>query len=345
MERIVYLNESFCAVAEDGRLAEYIPIRSGDGTGRILFGRVDRIMPGLDAAFVKIGRKRDGFLPLRENSQSFTGNRLRSGDRVLVQIRREETGEKGAYLSRDLSIPGSYLILMPMNRHIGVSARISDPETRDRLSRLGRDLSGGAFGLVMREASAEADPDLLREELDSLLQKWESVQAGEIPDESPAEELLRDYQPRGITRIERDTPLPPDLMRQLKEAKNRRIQLPHGGNIVLDRCEALTVIDVNSASDAGEGSRRETALRTNLEACREIMIQARLRNLSGILILDLIDMEDREDQDRVEDALRDAFRADRVKTVIHGYTRLGLMEMTRKRGRSSWQDSFRPEEG
>ena len=102
------------------------------------------------------------------------------------------------------------------------------------------------------------------------------------------------------------------------------------------------MIDVNSGADAGEGNRRETALRTNLEACREIMIQTRLRNLAGILILDLIDMDWEEDRKRVREALEEAFREDRNKTVIHGYTSLGLMEMTRKRSRATWQETQSP---
>jgi len=148
MERILYLNETFCAVAEDGRLVEYIPAAAGDETGQILRGKIERMMPGLEAAFVDIGRKKAGFLPLKENSRSFTGGAIRSGDRVWVQIRKEETGEKGAYLSRDLTIAGSRILLMPMNRHIGVSARITDEETRQRLAETGRRLADGQCGIV-----------------------------------------------------------------------------------------------------------------------------------------------------------------------------------------------------
>ncbi len=335
MERILYISDDYCAVAEDRRLTEYIPADRPDQTGRVLWGKVQRMMPGLDAAFVEIGRKRAGFLPMKENSASFQGGALRSGDRVLVQIRKEEKGEKGAYLTRDLSIPGSRLILMPLNRHIGISARISDAADRARLLETGKSLSGGAFGLVMREASAEASEEDLRAELAALLAGWEQIRGGEAAEEGAAEELIRDYTPRGIDSILRDQPLPADLARQLAEAGHRTVRLPHGGNIVIDRCEALTVIDVNSASDAGMGSRRETVLETNLEACREIMIQARLRNLSGILILDMIDMDEETDRSLVLEALKNAFRTDRVKTVVHGYTSLGLIEMTRKRTRPS----------
>jgi len=340
MERIIYANEAFCAVEENRRLVEYIPVREEDQTGRILYGKVNRIMAGLEAAFVDIGRERDGFLPLRENSNSFTEPDFRSGDRVLVQIRREETGKKGAALSRDISLPGSYLILMPMNRHIGISARIQDPALQEKLLRTGRELAAGRFGLVMREASASVDTEILHREMEQLEEQWEKIRNGgaSAPEVSPYKELVRDYTPRGISRIERVDTLPPDLLRQLKEGEQRKIRLPHGGNIVIDRCEALTVIDVNSASDTGQGNRREAILRTNTEACKELMIQTRLRNLSGILIIDLIDMDHPEDQELILEELRKAAAGDRIKTVIHGFTSLGLLEMTRKRSRNTWQE-------
>lgn len=338
MERQIYVNKGFCAVTENDRLVEFLPARETDQTGCILTGRIERMMPGLDAAFVDIGRNKAGFLPLNENSGSFTGGRLRSGDSALVQIRKEENGSKGAFLTRDLSIPGTRLILMPMNRHIGISARIKDESVRQELLRMGRELSGGRFGLVMREASAGIRKDMLQEELARLITRWDIIRQHGCSAETVEDELIRDYSARGQIRILRDEDLTPDLERQRKEAGNRRIRLPHGGNIVIDTCEALTAVDVNSASDNGEGNRRETALRTNLEACLEAMIQIRLRNLSGILILDFIDMEEEEDRQRVQKALEEAFSLDRIKTVIHGFTKLGLMEMTRKRSRTTWQE-------
>ena len=342
MERILYLNDEFCAVSEEGRLVEYLKVRTGFAAGQILRGRVERMMPGLEAAFVDIGARKAGFLPLRENSETFTEPPVRSGDTVLVQIRREENGGKGALLSRDLSLPGSHLILMPRNRHAGVSARVTDPEERARLRETAVRISGGKCGIVMREASLHAAEDVLAAEWDDLWRQWENLRNGDLPSGGAGEELLRDYTPRGITRVVYEKEMTADLIRQLKESENRKIRLPHGGNIVVDRCEALTVIDVNSGADAGEGNRRETALRTNLEACREIMIQTRLRNLAGILILDLIDMDWEEDRKRVREALEEAFREDRNKTVIHGYTSLGLMEMTRKRSRATWQETQSP---
>ena len=340
MNRIIWIGDGWCAASEDGRLVEYLPAGSRDGSGAILRGRVERIMSSLQAAFVDIGRKRSGFLPLKENSQTFDGGDIRSGDEVWVQIRREETGEKGCFLSRDLSVAGSRMILMPRNRYVGVSARVREEADRERLREAGRKLTGDRIGLVMRASALEADEETMRAEFEALTRRWAEAErnAGEdpglrviLPADGPAEELLRDYGPRGITDVRRGAELPADLERQRKAAENRRVRLPHGGSLVIDRCEAMTVIDVNSASDDRGQNRRETILETNLEACREIAVQARLRDLTGILILDLIDMDRDEDRERMLAELETAFAGDRIKTVIHGLTRLGLVEMTRKR--------------
>lgn len=347
MERILYLTDAFCAVEENGRLVEYIPVNPSDHTGEIRMGRVERIMASMQCAFVDIGRTRSGFLPLHENSESFRGKEVRSGDRVMVQIRREEHDGKGAFLSRDVTLAGSAMLLMPMNRFVGVSARIRDPEDRKQLKEIGQSLCTGGdvpYGIVMRAAALGMNPETLKEERDLLWERWETANrkaAGHpenpviLAGNTAAEELIGDYGPRGIDRIEHSGNLTADLLRQLKESGERKIRLPHGGNIVIDPCEAMTVIDVNSASDGRNGSRRETILETNLEACREIAIQARIRNISGIIIIDLIDMEEPTDQSLVLEELQKSFAADRIKTVIHGLTRLGLVEITRKRSRNT----------
>ena len=341
MKRNLYMSDSFCAVEENGRLVEFHPVIKEDQTGQILKGKVERIVPGLEAVFVDIGRKKAGFLPLKETSQTFQGSGIQSGDWVMVQIKKEENGDKGAFLTRDLTIAGSYLILMPMNRHIGVSARVRDEAMRQHLLGTGQKLADGKMGLVLREAAVQATEEMLSKEMKSLSEEWEQIRAGETINIGPKEDLIRDYTPRRIDTVQELNELPSNLIRQLKESKNRRIRLPHGGNIVIDPCEAMTVIDVNSASDTGDGNRRETILRANLEACQEIMIQVRLRDLSGILILDMIDMDNESDRSLILNALQEAFQHDRIKTVIHGYTRLGLIEMTRKRSRAAWQEKQR----
>ena len=342
MKRVILNGPGFCAVTEDDRLVEYIRKDDSDQCGDILMGKIDRIMPGLDCAFVNIGRKKDGFLPLKDTGGSFRAAQLRSGETVMLQIRKEENGGKGALLTRDLSIPGRTVILMPMNRYIGVSSRIEDQAVRERLKEAGHMIAGDRFGLILRRAAAAVSEETIREETESLYQRWqvlrhEAQQAGTpgriLLHGSVTEQLAADYCAGGIDEIiETETP-GPAILRQLKQASERKLLLPGGGNIVIDRCEAMTVIDVNTASARGESGKEQTVLATNLEACERIAEQVRLRNLSGILLIDFIDMDSETDRSLVSGRLAACFAADRIKTVIHGWTTLGLMEMTRKRTR------------
>ena len=352
-------------------LVEYLPRDRADEAGAVFMGRVNRIMKSLDCAFVDLGRKRDGFLPLRENSRSFTGGPLRSGDLIPVQIRKEETGEKGAFLSRDLSLAGNLVILMPLNRFVGVSRKITDPEKAEALKAIGNrivadpapasasapasaappcdgtcspadsDPAPAAFGLVLREAACFASESEIRRETAELLARWQALRRGIRTAEKPGllradsllSQLRNDYDHKGPLRIETVETVPEALRAQLKAASARKVELPGGGNLVIDRCEAMTVIDVNSARDSS-GSEKESAVtEVNLAACEAIVRQVRLRNLGGIILVDFIDMDAPEDRERVAARLGELFRADRMKTVLHGWTNLGLMEITRRRYR------------
>ena len=346
MKRIIYVNAAFCAVSEEGVLVEYLPAESGDRTGDVLMGRVERMMPGLSCAFVDIGRKKSGFLPLEEKSRSFTGGPLRSGEYVPVQVRREETGDKGAFLSRDITLAGKWCLVMPMNQFVGVSSRVRDEESQEALKQRGKDIAAGRFGIVMRSSALEAEPEEIRAEAEKLYQDWTAPTGGKsaggetkpggviFHQSDPREQLCQDYSGRGETAVVEAERLPPELDRQLKEALGRKVRMKGGGTLVFDRCEALTVIDVNTASNQGIGKGKEsTVLETNREACERIGQQLRLRNTGGIVLIDFIDMDSETDRSLVLEALREALEKDRVKTVIHGWTALGLMEMTRKRTR------------
>lgn len=348
------------AVVEDGRLCEFILDDDADAAAEtILLGRVDRVVTGMKAAFVDVGDERNGFLPLQEMSRSAVLPPLRSGMRVPVQIKKAAHGEKGAFLTRDITLCGMYVILMPMNRYVGVSARITDPDLREGLASLGRDIAGDRFGLVMRAAAAHATEAAVRDETHALLARWEDVSREAATAHAPSvlfrrrsrlEALLDDLRPAGVDRIVTSRPLPGDVAgeipvvhregdlmhvdgwrAQMEKALHRRVWLKSGANLVIDECEAMTVIDVNTAKFTGGRDASATILRTNAEAAEEIARQVRLRNVSGVILIDMIDMEAEEDRRRVLDALRDAFARDRVKTVIHGFTALGLIEMTRKK--------------
>ncbi|MGN0747203.1 MAG: Rne/Rng family ribonuclease [Aristaeellaceae bacterium] len=355
------------AVAEDGRLVEYLLDDGASVTEAIYLGKVERVVSGMKAAFVDIGQEKNGFLPLEERSSSAQLPPLRDGQRVLVQVKKDAQGAKGAFLTRDVSLCGEYVILMPLNRYIGVSARIEDESLREAMKKLGQAISGGRFGLVMRASTPEAEEADIRHEAETLLTRWENISkaapTAHAPSmihrpRTPLDSLLDDYLPRGVdgvvtddedtarqlsclmpvTVTERD-PMA-DLRAQRDRALRRHVWLDSGGSLVIDRCEAMTVIDVNTAKFTGKRDLEDTILRLNLEACGEIARQVRLRNLSGIILIDMIDMETEEHREQVLMRLNECFAADRVKTVIHGFTSLGLIEMTRKKSRRPLEDDW-----
>ena len=340
MERMLITGPGFCCCVENGLLTEYIQEDASQQYGDIVGGRVERLMPGIGCAFVNIGRKKDGFLPLDEMSRSFEGEKLKSGVFIPVQIRKEETGNKGAFLTRDLTLAGRTVLLMPLNRHIGISSRITDEEERKRLRETGEEIADGETGLVLRTAAREAGTEEIAEEVRSLAEEWQRIReqirtgfkAGEVLfHQDPVTQMIRDYESMGIQGRKEKEALSAEMQRQLRESESRMVRIPNGGNIVIDRCEAMTVIDVNSASSGIKGKPEASYTEINLAACETIAAQIRLRNLAGIIMIDFIDMKEEADRQKVAEKLAEVMKRDRRKTVIHGWTRLGIMEMTRKR--------------
>ena len=349
------------AVLEDGHLVEYLPDDGHSSAEAIYLGRVERIVPGMRAAFVNIGQEKAGFLPLEERNIPDLP-KLQTGMAVLVQVRKEAQGVKGAFLSRDINLCGEYVLFSPMTRQVAVSSRITKERDRKALKELGKAISNDAFGLIMRHAALGVAEQAIADEVDELKQRWESIRKA-VPTAHVPSVLhqartalaltLAEYHPRGIDRIcVNDASLEKELAMyapvavmgdnlfdvaristQVKKALDRRVWLESGGNLVFDPCEAMTVIDVNTAKFTGKDKLADTVLQTNLEACREIARQVRLRNISGIIIIDMIDMSSKEHHHAVLAELNKCFADDRVKTVIYGFTSLGLVEVTRKRSR------------
>ena len=357
------------AVVEDGRLVEYLRDDPSDQAAEgVYLGRVERVVPGMQAAFVDIGQEKNGFLPLVERNMP-DAEKLQSGMVVLVQVKKEAQGSKGAFLSRDITLCGEYALVMPLNRMIGISARVTEEAERKALHALGETIAEGRFGVVMRAAALTAEEEIVREEVGQLMAQWDEIRRAAPTAHVPSrmegmrtllDSVIADYRPRGIDRIHTDStelatkleavaPVtvssgdPISLMkldRQRDKALERQVWLDSGGTLVIDHCEAMTVIDVNTAKFTGKRQLEETILKLNLEACAEIARQVRLRNVSGIILIDMIDMEREESRAQVLAALETAFAGDRVKTVIHGYTSLGLVEMTRKRSRRPLRDDW-----
>ncbi len=359
------------AVFEGRRLMEYYEEAEAERSlvGTIFLGRVRQVLPKVGAAFVDIGEKKNGFLPIKEMEsfqESGSAGPLVTGQDVVVQVKKDAKDEKGAFLTRDIALPGQYCIYMPMNRHVGVSGRVAE-EQRDMALALGREIAAGQAGIIVRHAALFARPQDVRDEHCALAETWRETLKKAPFLKSPAtlrreatacEMLVRDYSARFAVTLRTDGPGADETAInhashtalemealwqgaraewQLEEALGRRVDLPGGGTLVVDEGEALTAIDVNTARFTGEAG-EDIALSQNLAACEEIARQIRLRNLGGMVLVDFIDMKTDEQRQRVVKRLEEALQADRIKTVIHGFTSLGLLEMTRKRTRESLRD-------
>jgi ribonuclease E len=351
-------------------------------------GRITRVEPSLEAAFVDYGAERHGFLPLKEIARSYFTDKARSaggrvniqeaikdGQEVIIQVEKEERGNKGAALTTFISLAGRYLVLMPNNpRAGGVSRRIEGQdrtELREAMSVL--ELPDD-MGLIVRTAGIGKNAEELQWDLDYLLQLWQAI---EHSAEKPAPFLIyqesnviirsiRDYLRADIGEIviddgeiysqaqrfidqvmpqyakklrhyDDEVPLFSryQIESQIESAFRREVQLPSGGAIVIDHTEALTSIDINSARATKGADIEETALNTNLEAADEIARQLRLRDLGGLFVIDFIDMTPSRNQREVENRLKDALKQDRARVQIGRISRFGLLEMSRQRLRPS----------
>ncbi|NLI21125.1 MAG: hypothetical protein GX418_06215 [Clostridiales bacterium] len=364
------------ALLDEGKLAEFY-LEERDDTSlvnAVILGRVERVVPGMHAAFVQLGQSLNGYLPLSEKEdfqRSGEDKPLSAGAELIVQVKKDARDQKGAFLTRDISLPGQYLILMPLNRYVGVSKRVADDDERAALMALGHELSGNAYGLVMRSAALPARPDALVQERDSLLALWTAIRERAVYAKAPAvlqrdlsvlSALVRDYAPRyEITITCNDAvnrmPSPPTgllweqvgepemealwkssrVAAQLQEALGRRVELRNGGSLVIDEREALTTVDVNSGKFIPAAS-DDLPLKLNLAACPEIARQLRLREASGIVLIDFIDMKNDEQRAQVALRMKEELSRERDKTVVHGFTSLGLLEMTRKRAGASLRE-------
>lgn len=343
------------ALLRDGRLLEYREEQAllGPRAEDIYLGKVGRVMKGLSAAFVRLEDDNEGFLPF---DRIIGGAQPRPGDSLLVQVRRPPQGGKGAALTGDITLPGHLVVLLPLSGGLRVSRRLEDQEERARLLALGKRLKPPGMGLIVREDARHADEAALRDELSALLQKWAQIQRDASALSAPAA-LSR--APGGLEKLLRETRAPieavitddPDsaaplglpvrftqdpmglnrVPHQLAAARRRRVPLKSGATLVFDPCEAMTVVDVNTARQPLGRDRDRALLETNLEAAREITRLLRLRRTGGMILIDFIDMASEADREAVIAALKEAALDDPARVTVHGFTSLGLLEMTRAR--------------
>ncbi|MDR2523701.1 MAG: Rne/Rng family ribonuclease [Synergistaceae bacterium] len=363
--------ETRVAILEDGRLAEIFIERMWDHqrAGEIYKARVESVLPGINAAFVSIGDGRNAFLYLNDAK----GVKVTLNQELVVQVTKTARKNKGARVTPRLSLPGRYLVLVPQGDEAGVSRRIAREEERRRLRRFAKELRGEDFGVIVRTAAEGVDEEALAQDVQSLLTLWREIEHNASRQSAPCllyrdmgllgrvlrdelygdvDEILVDGEDEFesvksyvsalcedespvVSRYRGVTPIFEyyGIEREIEQALERKVWLRSGAYLVIEHTEALTVIDVNTGKYVGSRDMRHTVLDTNLEAAGEIARQLRLRAIGGIVVVDFIDMEFEEDRRRLLARLEDVFQSDRCRARVFSMTQLGLVELTRKRGR------------
>ncbi len=371
-------------VLEDGVLAEHFVSKTQQDSliGNVYLGKVQNVLPSMEAAFVDIGRGRNAVLYAGEvnwDAVTLEGkprrieNALKSGDSVLVQVTKDPVGHKGARLTSQISLPGRYLVYVPGGSMTGISRKLPDVE-RNRLKKILKDRLPENAGVIVRTAAEGASEEELTHDINRLRAQWEGIESQSTSTKILAPELLYG-EPDLTIKVVRDvfnedfsklivsgdeawdtieayvTYVAPDLVgrlekwtsdqdifsawrvdEQIHKALERKVFLPSGGSLVIDRTEAMTVVDVNTGKFTGSGGNlEETVTKNNLEAAEEVVRQLRLRDIGGIIVIDFIDMVLESNRDLVLRRLVECLGRDRTKHQVAEVTSLGLVQMTRKR--------------
>jgi ribonuclease E len=379
------------AVLEGPDLVQHYVTRAGTRSmvGNVYLGRVQNVLPGMEAAFVDVGRGRNAVLYAGEvnwSPEDLDGaprrieHVLKSGQSIMVQVTKDPIGGKGARLTAQISLPGRYLVLAPNSDVTGVSRRLGLVE-RNRLKAIYRRIKPDQHGLIVRTAAAGATEEALTADLERLLNEWASIEKAAKRAKAPAvlyeepeltlrvvRDLFTDEEYRELatdsTRLYEQivgylAGIAPDLLpkvrlhqgslpvfeeyrivEQILKGLDRKVWLPSGGYIVIDRTEALTVIDVNTGKSVGKTNLEETVVNTNVEAAREIARQLRLRDIGGMIVIDFIDMLLEQNKKKVIGAMKEALAQDKSRSQVFDISPLGLLEVTRKRVSGGLLDSF-----
>lgn len=352
-------------VFEDGELKDsYIDEGYGYSiSGNIYKGRVENLVPGLNAAFINIGLKKNAFLQM---DSTCSVDRLMKGQEILVQVIREETGDKGPRVTDRLSIPGRSCVLLINDNGINISSKIKNGEKRQELLKLGEILSSSGNGVIFRTEAFGYSLEDISQEYKELMEKWSYAEKtsaylkppcliydskdfsglvfreyikGDVEkvytnSEELYSRLSRLCNMQGVltsVELKKEPGTYAALKKELARFALRRLQLPSGGFVIVDRTEALVVFDVNSGNFSGRLNKEETILQTNLEACRVIAKAIRINNYSGIILVDFIDMELEENQSIIIEEMTRAMKDDSARHKVYGLTSLGLLEISRER--------------
>jgi len=374
---------------EEGILKEYYKEQEDKKCleGNIYIGKVVDVLPGMQAAFVDIGEEKNAFLHIRDvlpKKSNVTGNKeedlekykikdyIKPNQMLLLQVKKDTTGTKGARVSTNIQIPGRFVVVLPENDFITVSQKIENEEERNRLIDIVKKVKNDKkVGIIVRTAAEGKQESDIKKDIENTIKKLENLQKDfdkeknnnkpmilqksstileklllDISDnkldkiwvntkklEKEVKEILNKIQENIIIPIqlhEKDLDAKYDIEKQVEKIQNRKIWLKCGGFITIDRTEALTAIDVNSGKFTGKENLESTVVKVNKEASIEIAKQLRIRDIGGIIIIDYIDMNEEKSKEEVIETLKKSLKEDRSKTQIMQFTKLNLLEMTRK---------------
>ena len=379
------------AVLEERELVQHYVTRIGARSmvGNVYLGRVQNVLPGMEAAFVDVGRGRNAVLYAGEvnwSPEDLEGapprieHVLKSGQSVLVQVTKDPIGGKGARLTAQISLPGRFLVLAPNSDVSGISRRLPDAERR-RLKATFKDIKPAEHGLIVRTAAEGASKEALTADLERLLEEWKQIEKRSKKAKAPAvlyeepeltvrvvrdlftdeeyrelvtdsprvfglvTDYLREIAPDVLSKVRlHEGPLPAfeefHIVEQIHKGLDRKVWLPSGGYLVIDRTEAMTVIDVNTGRSVGKSNLEETVVNTNLEAASEVARQLRLRDIGGMIVIDFIDMLLEQNKKKVIDQMKESLAQDKSRSQVFDISPLGLLEVTRKRVSGGLLEAF-----
>ena len=375
-------------LVENGKLIErYIEREEQERLeGNIYLGIVENVLPGMQAAFVDIGKDKNTFIHIRDivpKVSNETGNKnedfseyniknyLKVGMPILVQVKKDSTNKKGARISAHLSIPGRFVVIMPKENFVTISQKIDDEEERKRLKNILKENIPDGYGAIIRTSAMSKSEEEIVEDVKQTIQTYEDIKKNYqieankgknikpkliYKSEDITLRILTDLMDQELTRIvtnnkmmysqieeklkKANKTIKVDLQenvldiynlnQQLESLQSRKIWLKCGGFITIDKTEALTAIDVNSGKYTGKKDLEQTIFTVNKEATVEIAKQLRLRDIGGIIIIDYIDMQNKENEEKIIKIFEEQLKKDRSKTQIVGFSKLNLLEMTRK---------------
>lgn len=360
-------NEKSVILLNDYKIVEQYTINKENIEGNIYLGTIKNIVPGLKATFVDIGKSKNAFIHFEDLGK--TKDEIKLNEKILVQVQKNAVKQKGAKLTTNIKLIGRQIVLMPKKDFISVSRKIEDEGKREELKEIVKKYLPINCGAIIRTNCIFANEEEIRQDIQMLTARWNNIKNSieknmkNVPciieeDNSIVKSLilatvdskmskittnskeyneeilnfLKLYKLENIIKIELDNNVfeKYTIEKELQSLENNKVWLNCGGQIVIDKTEALTAIDVNSGKCIGKDSLEETILKVNIEAAKEIAKQIRLRDIGGIVIVDFIDMEKENSKEKLLKSMEEEIKKDRAKVQIEGFSKLNLLEFTRK---------------